>query len=101
MEESLLGFDPDKHPDLNQYYPYENFCYAITGNMAEYTYEYLNDSTIITAFCGATQVGLTPEGSALWELYLSLLRNTTLVIKKHLNLLELRTPDNVFLRFYK
>jgi hypothetical protein len=104
-EESMLGFDPDKHPDLCQSYPdlfpYENFCIATTWNSSTFTFKYLNDSTILTSHGGATQAGVSPEAAAFFKLYLSLLQNTTLIIKKHRNLLELRTPDNVFLRFYK
>jgi hypothetical protein len=104
-ENSMLGFDPDKHPDLCQSYldlfPYENFCIATTWNSSTFTYKYLNDSTIITSHSGATQAGLSPEATELFRMYLSLIQNTTLVIKKNKNLLELRTPDNVFLRFYK
>ena len=104
-EQSMLGFDPEKHPDWNQSYPeqfpYENFCTATTWNSSTFTYKYLNDSTIITSHGGATQAGVSPEASVFFRMYLTLLHNTTLIIKKNKNLLELRTPDNVFLRFYK
>lgn len=104
-EESFLGFDPDKHPEYCQSYPdlfpFENFCIASTWNSSTFTYKYLNDSTILTSHGGATQAGVSPEAGAFFKLYLSYLQNTTLIIKKHKNLLELRTPDNVFLRFYK
>jgi hypothetical protein len=104
-EQSMLGFDPEKHPLWNQsdpqYYPYENFCTATTWNSSTFTYKYLNDSTIITSHGGATQAGVSAEAAAFFSRYLKLLQNTTLVIKKNKNLLELRTPDNVFLRFYK
>jgi hypothetical protein len=104
-EQSMLGFDPDKHPDLNlsdpDLYTYENFCTATTWNSSTFTYKYLNDSTIITSRGGATQAGVSTEAAAFFRMYLRLLHNNTLVIKKHKNLLELRTPDNVFLRFYK
>ena len=104
-EQSMLGFDPEKHPDWNQSYPeqfpYENFCTATTWNSSTFTYKYLNDSTIITSRGGATQAGVSPEASAFFRMYLTLLHNKTLIIKKNRNLLELRTPDNVFLRFFK
>lgn len=105
LEATMLGFDPNKHSDYNEsypdLYPYENFCIATTYNSSTFTYKYLNDSTILTSRGGATQAGLSPEATKLFRMYLSLLHNTTLVIKKNKNLLELRTPDNVFLRFYK
>ena len=104
-EKSFLGFDPDKHTDWNQsdpeLFPYENFCIATTWNSSTFTYKYLNDSTIVTSRGGATQAGVSQEARAFFQMYLSLLHNKTLIIKQHMNLLELRTPDNVFLRFYK
>ena len=104
-EESYLGFDPDKHPSLVQsnpdLYPYENFCIATTWNSSTFTYKFLNDTTIITSYGGATQAGVSPEASAFFRMYKALLQNRTLTIKKNKNLLELKTPDNVFLRFYK
>jgi hypothetical protein len=104
-EQSMLGFDPDKHPDWNlsypEQFPYENFCTATTWNSSTFTYKYLNDSTILTSRGGVTQAGVSPEARAFFHMYLSLLHNKTLIIKKHKNLLELRIPDNVILRFYK
>lgn len=102
---SRLGFEPDKKPELNQLYPeqypYEYFITATTGNASGFTYQYLNDSTIITSGGGATHAGVPQEVQDFFLMYASLLQNTTLVIKKNRNLLELRTPENVFLRFYK
>jgi len=104
-EKSYLGFDPGKHTDWNQsdpeLFPYENFCIATTWNSSTFTYKYLNDSTIVTSRGGATQAGVSQEARAFFQMYLSLLHNKTLIIKQHMNLLELRTPDNVILRFYK
>jgi hypothetical protein len=87
------------NPEYHSLYKYT--LHAWCGNESSPSYEYLNDTTIITSSGGATQIGMTAEGHDFEGMFFTLMNSNTLIIKQKNNLLELKTLNNIFLRFYK
>lgn len=98
----FIDFDTVKYSSgSSQSYPYHYPVLAGAWNDSQFSYDFINDSTIVTSTGGATQVGTTLEEQDYFSMFYHLIEGRTLTVKKNKNLLELITEENVYLRFFK
>jgi hypothetical protein len=97
----LIDIDTAKRAFTDEYLIYDYDLRAWEVNECSMSYKFLNDTTIVTSGGGATQVGSTIYELDYESLFFSLITKDTITIKLNKNLLELKTSENVLLRFYK
>lgn len=98
MEFDTTGFKYDPDP---QYYPYKYPAHIYGRNSHSLSFEFINDTTIVTSGDGSTQAGMAKEDADYYYMLCDLVDWTTLTLKMNKNLLELKTKDNIYLRFFK
>ena len=97
----LIDIDTAKRAFTDEDYIYDYDLSAWEVNEYSISYKFLNDTTIVTSGGWVTQVGATLYELDYENLFFSLMSMDTITIKLNKNLLELKTSENVFLRFYK